>query len=969
MGMKLSKLWLNINGVDRMVVCDPEKDSLADLIRRIGLTGTKVGCGTGVCGSCSVILNGQVVRACTRRMKNIDEYSKIVTVEGVGAPGRLHPIQQAFISCGAVQCGFCSSGFIVSAYALLGENQKPTREEVRAWFQKHRNICRCTGYKPIVDAVMLAAEVLRGEKTMEDITYKDPADGEYYGTGVPRPSALAKVTGLCDYGDDIAIKMPEGTLYLAVVQPRIAHHAKILNIDISEAEKMPGVVKVLTAKDVKGSNNLGGPGRHARSEMEMCTQEVLASKKITRYGDVVALVAADTQEHAREAAKYVKVEIEQLPEYLNYLDAVVPGAISVQTGKNQFIKQPLFKGDFQNIESIIGGSAHAVTGSFHSTREPHLSIEGDVVQAYWDTDGNLTVQCKSQGVYMAKFMMSMAIGLPPDKVRVLTNPTGGSFGWSMSAHSFAMAAVAAIATDMPVSLSMSYEEFMHFSGKRSASYSNASLGCDEKGKITGLQYDIGVDVGAYTSFAEPLMQRLVLYFGWPYNIPNITGLGRAAVSNHAFCATYRGFGSPQVYTASEQIVDMLAIEAGIDPFEFRYINIAREGDLMSVGYPYREISVDRLMDDMRPIYNAALKEAQAAGTPQKKRGVGVSFGSYNCSSGNMDDASCKLELNPDGSVSVYNTWQDLGQGGDIGTVMVALEALKPLKLKPEQIKLRINDTKISPNSGVSAGSRSHMMNGHATVMTADLMLKAMAKGDGTYRTYEEMKAAGLDTVFEAKYSNAAAIQGMCELSPDTGKGDPLPTYMYALYLAEVEVDAASGKTKVLKVTCICDVGVVGNIHSVLGQGYGGISHSIGFALSEDYDDVKKHTNMAAAGVPDIDMIPDDIDIRFIDHPRSNTPFGSSGCSEMFQSGDHVAVLNAIYNATGVRVYELPALPEKVKAGIDTLAAGGALLPPEPYFMGSDFYDTVEDIVANPVEGKQRGPGGPPPGPPPGGPRA
>ena len=155
--MKLTKMWLNINGVERIAVCDPEKDTLAALIRRMGLTGTKIGCGTGVCGSCSVILNGKVVRSCARKMKTVKNYSTVVTIEGIGAPGSLHPLQQAFITFGAVQCGFCSPGFIISAYALLSQNIRPTREEVRGWFQKHRNICRCTGYKPIVDAVMYAA--------------------------------------------------------------------------------------------------------------------------------------------------------------------------------------------------------------------------------------------------------------------------------------------------------------------------------------------------------------------------------------------------------------------------------------------------------------------------------------------------------------------------------------------------------------------------------------------------------------------------------------------------------------------------------------------------------------------------------------------------------------------------------------------------------------------------------------------
>ena len=155
--MALRKLWLNINGADRMVVCDPEKDSLADVLRRIGLTGVKMGCGTGICGVCSVLLNGKVVRSCTRKMRMIKEFSKIITIEGIGNPMNLHPIQQAFITCGAVQCGFCTPGFIVSSYQLLQENPDPTREEVRAWFKKNRNYCRCTGYKQIVDAVMCSA--------------------------------------------------------------------------------------------------------------------------------------------------------------------------------------------------------------------------------------------------------------------------------------------------------------------------------------------------------------------------------------------------------------------------------------------------------------------------------------------------------------------------------------------------------------------------------------------------------------------------------------------------------------------------------------------------------------------------------------------------------------------------------------------------------------------------------------------
>ena len=184
--MNLRKMWLNINGVDRVFTCDPEVDTLADILRRMGLTGTKVGCGTGVCGSCSVVLNGELVRSCTRKVRAIKEYSTVITIEGIGTPQNLHPIQIAWMNCGAVQCGFCTPGFIVSTYALLLKNPNPTRQEAREWFTKHRNVCRCTGYKQIIDAVMDAAKVMRGEATIEDISVKVPTDGEYYGKPLVR---------------------------------------------------------------------------------------------------------------------------------------------------------------------------------------------------------------------------------------------------------------------------------------------------------------------------------------------------------------------------------------------------------------------------------------------------------------------------------------------------------------------------------------------------------------------------------------------------------------------------------------------------------------------------------------------------------------------------------------------------------------------------------------------------------------
>jgi aldehyde oxidoreductase len=947
--IQLKKMFLNINGADRMFICNPEKDSLSDVIRRLGLTGTKVGCGTGVCGSCSVILNGKVVRSCATKIGNVEEYSKITTIEGIGTPTCLHPLQQAWITYGGVQCGFCTPGFIVSAKALLDENNNPTRQQVRDWFQKHRNICRCTGYKPLVDAVMAAASVIRGEATMDDITYHGPANGEYYGEGLPRPSALARVCGLDDYGDDIAQKMPEGTLYAAVVQPKVYHHANIRGIDSAEAEKMPGVVRVITAKDVQGNNRIAAFNNHRRSKLVNSTRPIINDKKIFRYGDVVALVLADSKENARKAAACVKVDLEPLPEYLSYLDAVMPDTVRIHDETtNIFIQQPVLKGDYEHTADIIKEAPYSVSGSWYSTREPHLSIEGDIIQSYWDEDGMLTIQCKSQGIGAARKAMAQGLGSELDKLRIVQNPTGGAFGWAMAPGSYALTAVATMATGMPVSLSLSYEEHQHFSGKRCPAYTNATVACDENGKITALEYEIGVDHGPYADNSEGMIQRLIRYMGWPYYIPHAKGLARIAMTNHNFGVAYRGFGSPQVMTASEGIMDMLAEKAGIDPFEFRYRNIARPDQTNLNSFPYRQYPMEEIMDTMRPLYEKAMAEAKAKDTPEIRRGVGIAFGSYNCTAGKMDRASVALELNPDGTFTHFNTWENMGQGGDVGSIIHAVEALKPLGVKPEQIRVNQNDSKLDPDTGSAAGSRSHMMAGLATIDAANKLMDAMRKSDWTYRTYEEMAAEGIPTKYIGTWENTSYSNLGSGYDPNTGVGDPIPSYMYGLFMAEVEVETATGKTKVIGYASVSDVGKIGNRVSVEGQAYGGISHCIGFALTENYDDGKRHANLAGAGVPTINDIPDKIELIFLENYRDEGPFGSAGCSELFQSGGHMAVINAIKNACGVRIFDLPASPAKVKAGLDILAKGGVIEPPAPYYLGSDFYDEIEDIIANPV---------------------
>lgn len=948
----LTKMTLNINGADRMFICDPEKDTLASVLRRLGLTGTKIGCGTGVCGACSVILDGKVIRSCTKKIKTVKEYSSVITIEGLGNAMNPHPLQYAMVHLGAVQCGFCSPGFIVSAYGLLQGNPNPTREEVRDWFQQHRNVCRCTGYKQIVDAVMEAAAIMRGEKTLTDITYDYKKDvGNYYGKPIVRPNALAKACGVCDYGDDIALKMPDETLHVALVMPRVANHARILNIDYSEAEKMPGVKKVITAKDVDGANHLMMFQFSPRTIAMDQVHKLLVDEKIINWGNVVAMVVADTKEHAKEAADMVKVEIEQLPEYMNYLDAVMPDAMRIHPNMdNVYTWQPLFKGDSDKVPEMIDNAEHVVEGSFYSSREPHLSIEGDTVQAYYDEDGLLTVQCKAMTTYFDRDDIAQAVGMDVEQIRVVENPTGGSFGWAMNAASYSLAAIACKVMQAPIALHMDYAQFMAFSGKRAPSFINGRLACDKDGKIVAGEFDAGMDHGYDPALGDDEMIKIARFMFFPYYVPDALGLGRTAVTNHSHGVPYRGYGAPQAYTAGEALIDMMAEKLGMDAFEFRYKNIARTGQTNLNSVEFLQYPMEEMMDKMKPLYDKAVAEAKAKDTPEKRRGVGLAWGGYNVGLGSDDFANVAIELVGDGKFVKYDTWQDQGQGGDQGSLICTLEALKPYfpDVTPDDIKLIQADTKLCPNTGESAGSRSHFANGKASILAAQNLANAMRKEDGTYRTYEEMIKEEIPTKYEGNWVAEAEWDHFRLLDPNTGVGSPTYAYTYALFMAEVEVDVATGKTTVLGMACVDWVGKVGNIQAVNGQAYGGISHAIGFALSENYDDVKKHTNMFSAGVPYIKDIPDKIDVIHLDGYDERGPFGSSGASEAFQSSDHVAVINAINNACGVRIYELPASPAKVKAGLDILAAGGKIEPPKKYFLGSDFYEELEKIKANPV---------------------
>ena len=909
-----------INGVQRTMMVN-ENETLATFLReRLLLTGCKIGCGEGHCGACNVIVDGKVARSCLMKLSKIKDGAEITTIEGIGTISDMHPLQVAWMAHGCAQCGFCSPGFIMTAKVLLDNNNAPTREEVRDWFQKNRNLCRCTGYKPLVDAVMDAARVYRGEITKEDLVFK-PTGDSIIGTKYVRPSAAQKVMGTWDFGADDALKMPEGPLRLALVQANVSH-ALLKGVDTAEAEKMPGVYKIITAKDIVaagGKNRINGLVMlPLNNKCDGWDRPVLCDEKIFQFGDAIAIVAADTEAHARAAADAVKVDIELLPAYMNAMDAIAEDAIEIHPGvPNAYYETNCIKGpdiDFDAAPNMVEIESYC-------SRQPHLHLEPDCGYAYIDEDGMVTVHSKSIGIHLHMPMIADGIGVPMDKLRIVQNHAGGTFGYKFSPTNEAILGAAAKIIGKPVSLVFNQFQNITYTGKRSPGFMNIKLAADENGKLLGLWGNNYIDHGPYSEFGDLLTHRLSQFVGAGYDIPTIRNKSQTVFTNHAWGSAFRAYGSPQSFMGSEIAIDVLAAKMGMDPFDIRELNCYKESEKSTIptGYAPDVYCLEEMYKMARPLYEAGkarVAEKNAASDGRYKYGIGVASGVYGCGLDGVDASQAYAELNPDGTVTMYASWEDHGQGADMGVLMSAHETLRQAGIKPEQIKLVMNDTKYTPNSGPAGGSRSQVMSGNACRLAAENLVAAMKKEDGTYRTYDEMKAEGIETKVLGNW-----VCDYCATHPvdqATSQGEPFATYMYTLFLPEVCVDTQTGKVTVEKFTCVADVGTIMNKLLVDGNFYGGLAQGIGLALTEDFDDLTKHTSLKGCGIPYPKDIPDDIELHYLETPRPNGPYGAAGCGEAPLDAPHPAILNAIYNATGARITRIPALPEVVLAALKEL---------------------------------------------------
>jgi aldehyde oxidoreductase len=883
-----------LNGISKRIFVDPNR-RLIDVIREdFMLTGTKRGCGRGICGACSVIMDGKVIRSCRIPMEKVREGSRIITIEGLGTLENPHPIQSAFVYSGAVQCGFCIPGMIIRTKALLDINPAPTAEEIKKAFQGY--LCRCTGYKKIIDAVLLSSKLLRGELSLRNL-YPDLSNG-VIGVSLPRPDAFEKTTGATQYIDDIPFN---GAAHLIVV--RSPHsHAVIKSINISEAERMPGVIGIVLASDIKGSNRVKEQLKEVKKPIE--DWPILCEHKVRTIGDPVAIVGAESPEQASEAASKVTVEYEVLPALLSVKEALSENSPHIHDQvANSFYNAKIVKGDAENG---LKNSYIVVEGEFSTPCLAHAHIEPDGAVAFFDQQERISIYGRSCGIHRHVKPLGVALGVDEDGIRYIQTPSGGHFGAKLEVSAEGLAGAAALKFRRPTRLIYSMEETFLCNIKRQPFVMKMRLGAEKDGRLHALLADIIVGKGPYNSASgKPTLTRALQQITGAYRIPDVGGFAQVVFTNNATGGAMRGPGSIQPNFAIESMMDLLADKMGIDPLEIRIMNALRDGDSTSTGQIVSDMPYLECLETLRPYYLKAKEQARAKSTKEGRRGIGIAGAMYGIgySSRPRDTSEVWVELTQNGYLDVYAGVADHGQGDIVMLVQIASHASG---FPPEKIHLINTDSSRTPDSGASTGSRQTYMSGQALFKAIETMNRAMEE-NSAYK-YDDLVQKGLPV----KY-HGIKIQDTTAADPETLQGNPYETWGVGVQMAEVEVDIDKGDVHLLKMTAVGDPGTVINPQAVEGQFEGGMMMGAGMALTEEYIH-NKSLNFGKYRIPDFkDYF--EMEVILNQTYRGKGPFGATGVGEFVMLPTAPAIANAVSNACGVRVLDLPITKDKILRGL------------------------------------------------------
>ncbi|SDO94473.1 selenium-dependent xanthine dehydrogenase [Clostridium gasigenes] len=837
-----------VNGEKK--VTDENKNILKFLREDCSITSVKNGCSEGACGTCMILLDGKAIKACLLTTEKING-KNINTIESLTEREK-DVFAYAFTEAGAVQCGFCIPGMVISTKGLFNKNLDPSREEVKKALIG--NICRCTGYVKIEEAVLMAAEILRENKEVPKVACKGLV-GERMG----RIDAHDKTLGTAEYTDDI--RFP-GMIYGVALRTKYPR-ALVKNIDISEAEKLDGVIKIVTAKDIEGERYLG----HIKKDWPV----LIDIGEETRYlGDALALVAAESEEIGRLALDKIKVDYCELTPITSQEEGLKEDAPKIHKSGNILSHEHLIRG---NAEEVIEKSKYKVTYKYKVPFTEHAFLEPECTVAVSDGD-ELIVYTGSQSIYDELREIGSLLGLGDDKLRIVSKYVGGGFGGKEDMSCQHHAALLAYLTKRTVKMCLGRKESLIVDTKRHAMDMEVTTACDENGILTAMKAKIISDTGAYASLGGPVLQRACTHAAGPYNYQNIDIEGTAVYTNNCVGGAFRGFGVTQSNFATECNINKLAEMVGIDDFEMRFINAIRPGQVLPNGQVADEGTA--LIETLEAVKDIYYKNKGKAGVACafKNAGIGV---------GLPDVGRCKIKIE-NGKIHIRTSAACIGQG--LGTILVQIVG-EVLKINPSEIVHEMPDTRITPNSGTTTASRQTVFTGEATKIAALKLKEELIK-----KTLIELE--GLE--FIGEYSGVTDKMG-------SEKEYPVSHVAYG-YATQVVILDENGKLN--KVVAAHDVGRAINPKNVEGQIEGGVVMGLGYALTEDYklENSVPKAKFGTLGLLRATQIPK-IESIIIEKNSQELSFGSKGVGEITCVPTAAAVQGAYYKLDKIFRTELP----------------------------------------------------------------
>jgi len=925
-----AKIKFTINGKEKEMEVDVNKKLLYFIREDLALTGTKYGCGTGDCGACTVLINGIPVKSCQVPVSMVNG-KEIITIEGIsGKEGGLHPIQQAFVESGAVQCGYCTPAMILRVKAFLEKNPNPSRDEARRAISGA--LCRCTGYKKIVDAIILAAERMRmGQRDEKDIGAK--SEGAIIGKSVERTDARRKVKGEAIYGYDygtIAKRIFPDLLYTKIMRSPHAH-AKIKSIDTSEAEKMDGVVKVFTYKNVPDIKfTTAGQSYPEPSPYDM---KVL-NEKVRFAGEPVAIIAAESEEIAEKAKDKIKVEYEKLPVILDPRKALERDDVKIHEGGNIVNEINVEVGD---AEKALENSEVVIEREYETPLQKHGHLEPHACVARFDDRGKLIVETTSQVVFHVRRILGRILNMSVKDIRVKSWEIGGGFGDKQEMVVEHYAALIARETRRPTLVRFNREEQFILSRRRHAAKLKVRIGSDREGKLNAIHLDVISDAGAYGTHGVTVTSNMgaMTLPMYSKHCKNLKFTAKVVYTNKPQGGAMRGYGTTEGGFALECAIDELAEELGIDPVDLRIKNAVGEGDFDPISKVLseagkiipREINSCGLIETLekgRKLFGWDEKRrSKEKSSGPKKRGIGAASAMKGSGVLGFELSSSSIKLNEDGTVLVTIGASDMGQGLESVVSQIAAETIG---IKLEDVEVISADTDRTMFSMGTYASSGTYMEGKAVENAAkDLKGKILEKAAKMMKRKIQDLETGDGEVY-LKENPEESIK-IAEVAKDAFYGESkiqLEGFGYAEDLAspppfsthfvEVEVDEDSGKVEIKKYLALTDVGVPINPREVEGQVEGGVAMGIGYALFEelkfDEDGHMKNPNFRDYKMPTSLDVPE-IENVLVKTYEPTGPYGAKSAGEIGMVPPAPAIANAIYDAVGKRFRKLPITPEKI----------------------------------------------------------